>query len=454
MSSAPGSRFDGHYREMPPPDVAALYERIPREERKNALGDLLLRWDITYAPGQPIPVSFLPRVLPRSYLPTIEASGRVLTELLFSALYDDAFRNGPLRQPGLNAALEACGIYEHIPTRVVGGARYDFAIQGPLVPDNPPRILEVNNLDYAGGGWIPSCHRALLEVVPELHALVENVEQPRIVGRHMARIGGRILQVTADDPDSATDYTLFRRDVRDMAGVEITGIEDIEFAEEVRTGRIHFTPKGVLRGGERYDAIYFRTMGTVEEMEEYGDVVRRILASGVPTYDGFAQLLMENKGLWRHLRDASPRLLGPERDALAGRILVPTEYTTPALLDEIRRDPKCHVLKRADGHLGRTIYVGEEALAVLDQVTDPREWCVQERIRLNTMRTDPSTSGPVDSIIDLGVYVVFEWDASRTGLDRLVHFEIAGLLTRSSPDNPKVNVALGGCVVPVFVARA
>ena len=100
-------------------------------------------------------------------------------------------------------------------------------------------------------------------------------------------------------------------------------------------------------------------------------------------------------------------------------------------------------------HLGATVEPG----AVLGHVTDPRDWCIQNRIELNTMRTDPTTSGPVDSIIDLGVYIVFEWDPSRLGADRLVHFEVAGLLTRSSPDNPKVNVALGGCVVPVFVSK-
>ncbi len=454
MRPASASNFVDHHRETPSAELSELYARLPYDERKKALGEVLLRWDITYAENQPIPVSFLPRVIPRPYFATIEASGRVLTELLFSSLYDEEFRKGPLRQPGLNAALEACEIYEHLPSRIVGGARFDFAVEGPLVPDNPPRILEVNDLDYAGGGWIPACHRALLSVVPELGSFAGNLEAPIAVGRNMARLGNRILQVTADGPDSATDYTLFRNDIRDMTGVEIAGIEDLQFADEARNGKIHFTPRGVIRGSESYDAMYFRTMGTVEEMEEYADVVRRIIASGVPMYDSFAQLLLENKGLWRHLRDASPRLLDPARDALVRKILVPTEYTTTALLDEIRRDPRRHVLKRADGHMGRTIYVGEEALPVLDQVTDCREWCVQDRIKLNTMRTDPSTGGPVDSIIDLGVYVVFEWDESRVGLDRLVHFEVAGLLTRSSPDNPKVNVALGGCVVPVFVARA
>lgn len=454
MPSTAAARFDHHHRETPPPELEAIYARLPYDERKKTLSDILVKWDITYAPDQPIPVSFLPRILPRAYFRTIEETGRALTRLLFSALYDPTFRNGPLRKPGLNAALEACGVFDRLPARIVGGARYDFAVQGPLVPDNPPRILEVNDLDYAGGGWIPACHRALLDAVPEIRSIAVNLEQPRSVGRHMARIGKRILQVTADGPDSATDYTLFRRDVRDMTGVEIVGIEDLVFAEEARDGRIHFTPKGVLRGQEHFDAVYFRTMGTVEEMEEYADIVKRMIAANLPTYDGFAQLLMENKGLWRHLHDDLDRLVDRESATLLRKVLVPTQYTTPSLLEEIRHAPERYVLKRADGHMGRTVYVGEEALAALGHVTDPRDWCVQERIELNTMRTDPTTGGPVDSIIDLGVYVVFEWDESRVGLDRLVHFEVAGLLTRSSPDNPKVNVALGGCVVPVFVAKA
>ncbi|MEK7867254.1 MAG: hypothetical protein AAB434_11270 [Planctomycetota bacterium] len=454
MPSAPASKFDHHHRETPSPELAAIYARLPYDERKKALADLLLRLDITYAPDQLIPVSFLPRVLPRPYFATIEASGRALTQVLFSALYDAEFRNGPLRKPGLNAALEAIGVFDRLPARIVGGARYDFAIEGPLTPDNPPRILEVNDLDYAGAGWISTSHRALMQVVPEIASVAVNIEQPRVVGHHMARLGKRILQVTADGPDSATDYTLFRKDVREMTGVEITGIEDLVFAEEAREGRIHFTPKGVSRGTEMYDALYFRTMGTVEEMEEYHDVVKRIVASGVPTYDGFAQLLMENKGLWSHLHDACDRLVDRQTAALLRKVLVPTQYMTPTLLEEVRHAPERYVLKRADGHMGRTVYVGEEALAVLGHVTSPPEWCVQQRIELNTMRTDPTTSGPVESIIDLGVYVVFEWDESKAGADRLVRFEVAGLLTRSSPDNPKVNVALGGCVVPVFVAKS
>ncbi|GEM_PF-4194620 len=460
MPSTPATRFDHHHRETPSPELEAIYAGLPYDQRKKALADLLVRMDITYAPDQLIPVSFLPRVLPLSYFRTIEASCRALTQLLFSALYDAEFRNGPLRKPGLNTALEACGVFDRLPARIVGGARYDFAVEGPLLPDNPPRILEVNDLDYAGGGWIPACHRALFEVVPELGAIATNLEQPRVVGKNMSRIGQRILQVTADGPDSATDYTILRKDVRDMTGVEITGIEDLVFADEARDGRIHFTPRGVIRGQEHFDAIYFRTMGTVEEMDEYADVVKRMVASGVPMYDGFAQLLMENKGLWSHLHDDCGRLVDRETAALLRKVLVPTQYMTKSLLEEVRHAPERYVLKRADGHMGRTVYVGEEALAVLGHVTDPREWCVQQRIELNTMRTDPTTSGPIDSIIDLGVYVVFEWDQqagpagqSRAGADRLVHFEVAGLLTRSSPDNPKVNVALGGCVVPVFVSK-
>lgn len=436
-----------------PDEVRALYDRIPYVERKRALVDRLAELDITYAPGQPIPVSFVPRILPRTYFRAVEACSRALTELQFAALWDDGFRNGPLRQPGVNTLLEACGAFDMLPTRIVGGARYDFAVEGPLVPDNPPRILELNNIDYAGGGWIPNSHRALWQAVPELAAQVDNVEQIPTVGRNLSRIGRRFLQVTGDAPDSATDYTLFRQDLRDMTGVEVVGVEDTVFADDAREGQIHFTPQGLLRGEERFDALYFRTMGTRREVDDFGDVIKRIIASRVPTYDSFAQLLLENKGLWRHLVEWSDRLVDAPKAALLRKMMLPTEYLTKPLLEEVRRAPHDRVLKRADGHLGKTVYVGEEMLPILDTIEDPREWCLQSRVRLNTLATDPSTAGPMTSIVDLGVYVTFEWDPSRKGADRLVHFDVAGLLTRSSPDNPKVNVALGGCVVPVFVAR-
>lgn len=448
------SPFESHHREALPDEVRALFGRIPYAERKRVLTDRLTELDITYAPEQPIPVSFLPRILPREYFRTVEACSRALTELQFAALWDDGFRNGPLRQPGVNAALEACGAFDLLPTRIVGGARYDFAVEGPLVPDNPPRILELNNIDYAGGGWIPNSHRALWQAVPELAEHAEDLEQVHAVGRNLLRIGKRFLQVTGDAPDSATDYTLFRQDLRDMAGIEVVGVEDTVFADEAREGRVHFTPQGVVRNGERFDAIYFRTMGTRREVDDFGDVIKRIVSSRVPTYDSFAQLLLENKGLWRHLVEWSDRLVDAPKAALLRRMMLPTEYLTKPLMEAIRRDPRERVLKKADGHLGKTVYVGEELLPILDTIEDPREWCVQSRVRLNTLATDPSTAGPMTSIVDLGVYVTFEWDPSRKGADRLVHFEVAGLLTRSSPDNPKVNVALGGCVVPVFVAKA
>ena len=78
---------------------------------------------------------------------------------------------------------------------------------------------------------------------------------------------------------------------------------------------------------------------------------------------------------------------------------------------------------------------------------------MQKRLKLNTLDVDPVPSGPRRGIVDLAVYVCFDYDSTRPVSNRLRDFYIASLFTRCSGDKLKVNVAQGGCVVPVFVAR-
>ncbi len=84
---------------------------------------------------------------------------------------------------------------------------------------------------------------------------------------------------------------------------------------------------------------------------------------------------------------------------------------------------------------------------------DRTDWCLQRRIRLNTIDVDPVPNGPRKGISDLAVYVCFDYDPTRLVNKRLRDFYIASLFTRCSGDNLRVNVSRGGCVVPVYVSK-
>lgn len=446
--------FEDHFHEGCPSAVSEVYGSIDYERAKSGFLELLERHDVRYDQGMDVmPTSFVPRIIPARYLRVIHQVARAITQAQLNLLFHSELSD-LLNLPGLNRLLmKNMKIMNKKPTRIVGSARYDFAVEGELTETNPPQLLELNNLDYGGGGWVPTTEQILLRSVPGIANSIRKFDLATLIAHNFSKLGKRVLMIVAGE-ETHSDYVLFAQGVKNY-GLDIKLVNDVVFQRKLQDGKVLLSQKGVVYCGEKYDFIYLRTFSINAEVIEFSDVVSELIASRVPMYDSFHALLLENKGLLGLLnRDVLTRIT-TDVDLLE-RVIPQTQTLTQGMINDLCLDGTRHsyVLKKKDGHMGEYVLFGDE---IVDQITlpdfDRSEWCLQKRIKLNTLDVDPVPNGPKSGIVDLAIYVCFDYDSTRQVNNRLRDFYIASLFTRCSGDNPRVNIAQGGCVVPVFVAR-
>ena len=63
--------------------------------------------------------------------------------------------------------IQHLDVLEHRRRRIVGSLRYDFALQGPPVRGNPPKLMEVNEIGFDGTGRSSHIQARLLKLFPE-----------------------------------------------------------------------------------------------------------------------------------------------------------------------------------------------------------------------------------------------------------------------------------------------
>ena len=448
--------FEDHFHEASPSFLSEVYEATDYERSRSGFLEVLDRNNVRYEQGMGVmPTSFIPRIIPASYLRVVHQVARALTKAQLNLLFHSELSD-LLNLPGLNRLLiENLKIMDKTPARIVGGARYDFAIEGELTENNPPQLLEINNLDYGGIGWVPFTNRALLHSVPGLRDHVKNIDLDLLIAHNFSKLGKRVLMIVAGE-ETHSDYQIFAQGVRNY-GLDIKLVNDTVFQRKLQDGKVSLSPKGVVYCGEKYDFIYLRTFSINAEVLEFSDAISELIASRVPMYDSFHALLLENKGLLGLLnRDLLTRIASPEDAELLEKAIPQTRTLTQGMIDDLCLDGtrNNYVLKKKDGHMGEYVLFGDE---IVSQITlpgfDRSDWCLQKRLKLNTLDVDPVPSGPRRGIVDLAVYVCFDYDSTRPVSNRLRDFYIASLFTRCSGDKLKVNVAQGGCVVPVFVLR-
>ncbi len=317
------------------------------------------------------------------------------------------------------------GLMQSLPVRqqvISGNARFDF-----LETVDGPRLVELN---FLGVGTTSRPHQAaaaLLDCLPALgerHGVLRPTDAFR---RQLARRGCTTLALLTKDNDR--EYVTPWLD-RLLIQQELAPV-DVVIVPRAEWGGFTATDKGLAFHGRRIDAIYPRELTWRPSIEEGIDLCRFFLDTGVPCFDHWGLVLVEDKDL-RFLVERDPGLA-----AAMPRTWSLGEEPSGTVPERI-------VLKRRHDHGGEGVFVGPAALP-----TENREqWLVQERVTMNRLPVRSLLGFEGEVAYDVATHVSFDFDmASR----ELLHCEVSGYLARYAPAGDVVNISLGGGVIPVLV---
>lgn len=310
-------------------------------------------------------------------------------------------------------------------TMISGNARFDF-----LETASGPRLVELN---FLGVGTTARPHQvasALLDCVPALADRYGVLRPTAAFRRQLERQGCKTLALLTKDNDREyvtpwLDRLLIQEE---LAPIEVLIVPRAEW-DGFQAGS-----DGLAFRGRAIDAIYPRELTWRPSIEEGIELCRFFLDSGVPCFDHWGLVLVEDKDL-RFLTDRDPSLAA----------VVPRTWS----LGEQPADlaPERAVLKRRHDHGGEGVFVGPAAFPTEKH----EEWLVQERVTMNRLPVRSLAGFDGVAAHDVATHVCFDYDLARR---ELVHCEVSGYLARYAPAGDVVNISLGGGVIPVLVEGA
>lgn len=400
--------------------------------------------------------SIYPRILPGSYLPVIKKSAFEITEMVMKLMtlkeseIKSIFPNGPIRDFLVNE-LE---VIKYRPKRLVGSMRFDMAIVGRPSSNNPPKLLEINEIGFDGLARMPFIHQTLFKLMPELQKKYFVLDTSKAEINNMRRLAKSGLARIQTDCYNWDEECLLRRARVDNYDLRLVTPKQYGFKNfekdypYLNHWNINIDSKGKLEmgGGWRPEAFMMSFALTLEDYKKSIDLYRTLIRRMTPHYGPFVTGLFASKSILMILGDKSLRrkLLGSEKK-LENTILGASMLydMAPMALD----NPEKFVIKHVDGFGGEQVFMDNELVKTIKKTPKNKfnEWVLQERIDLNTLMIDGILSNSRKAICDLGVFVQYDWENSRFN-----HFEVGGFLSRATDKSLKVNISSGGAQVGVM----
>lgn len=447
--------IQGSHHESPPPSIA----RCLREsaDLKVDLWNAFVDSGLTGICDDDC--SVIPRILPAAYLPVIRGACRDLMLCLMRllSLPDRELMAILPPTPITDYLIRELGLFKHRPRRLTGSLRFDMAIVGKPTPDNPPKLLEVNEIGFDGTGRSSFIQQTLLRIVPGLREKIFCLDTAASETRNMRRLGGRLARFQYDSYNWEDELII--RNAR-SAGVEVqlsspaplrTAVE--EGLPLLRRQPVSFRDGRLLVGHERWrpDAFQFSYSFELKDYEEAPTFFRNLIASKTPHYSPFFTSLIATKTILAVLSDRTlvKKLVGTAAARRLSRSILPA-FLLAGHEEEVARRAPHLVIKHADGMGGERDFIGSEMRRMLGRIPrrERRHWAVQERIVLNTIRVHGILSSPRRVIADLGAYMHYDWNGRA-----FTRLAAGGFITRATNRSLKVNVSGGGIQVPVMFAR-
>jgi hypothetical protein len=450
--------FRHHFHESLSRDIARLFA-------KRDVGDLKIDLWNSFVDSGLLEInehdcSAIPRILPLSYLPTIRRTCFHITEFLMKLLSLDAAAVKSIvpKTPINEYLINELGVLKYKQKRITGTLRYDMAIEGPVDPSNPPKLLEINEIGFDGVGRSSYIQETILRLFPELKKRVVCLDTALSEVKNMRRLGKRFVRFQYDS------YTWEEEVIRmKAAGIGL----DMRFVSPrvmrttvdedctlLKRADVRLKGKRIYIGDDRVapDAFQVAYSFELNDYKEAPDLFRMLIRSDTFQYSPFLTgivapktilVVLSNKGLRREI-------LGRKGAAALGDAILPARLLGDEPESVKRESSRC-VLKRGDGMGGEHVFIGRRMLPRIRRIParERNEWVVQKRVDLNTIDADGFLSRRRRVVADLSAYIQYDWNGSR-----FTNFSVGGFITRATNRGLKVNVSGGGIQVPVMFDRS
>ncbi len=404
--------------------------------------------------------SVIPRILPLSYLPGVQTACCGITTFLMRVL------SLPPRElkaivpatPVTDCLIHELEVLKHHPGRLTGSFRFDMALSGALTPDNPPKLMEVNEIGFDGTGRSSYIQEAILKLIPELRGRVICFDTAASEVKNMRRLGKKLIRFQYDSYN--WEEEVISQKAKEI-GLHIRMVSPTIFKiKKMDKDYMKLERRSVLfKNGRLYldnektapDAFFISYSFTLKDLKEAPEFFRNLVRSKTPQYSPFVTGLIAPKTVLALLADKEfrKRIIPEyaskiERSILSAKLLSGNQ-------DEAKRRKEELVLKHGDSISGGKVYVGRSMDKIIKRIPrrERSEWVIQDRVLLNTVDVDGFLSRPKKVITDFGVYIHYDWNGKR-----FTNFAVGGFITRASSRSLKVNMSGGGIMIPIMFDRS
>jgi len=449
-------QFKNHYHEKSPRHIETFKKsRQDVTNHKNSLWNAFADSGLSDILDQDC--SIYPRVLPGSYLPVINKTARDITEMIMKLItLPEAevlaiFPAGPVR----DFLLKELKVIKNRPDRLVGSLRFDMAIVGKPAANNPPKLLEINEIGFDGLARMPFIHDTLFDLMPELKKKYFSLDTSTAEIRNMQRLGKGLARFQTDCYNWDEECLLRRADQLKYDLRLITpasyGLDvDTEIYPLLKEEKIQIKDGKIKVGKNWYPESFMMSFAlTIEDYIKGQNFYSKLVREQVPHYGPFVTGLFASKSILAILADPLLRrkMLGSS-NRLQNSIL-PAQLL-PDVREEALANPDKYVIKFADAFGGEHVFMDDELIKTIKKIPAHKrhEWVIQQRVNLNTIDIDGILSHPKKAISDLGVFVQYDWSNGKFN-----HFEVGGFLSRATNTSLKVNISSGGSQVGVMFTK-
>jgi hypothetical protein len=401
--------------------------------------------------------SIYPRVLPGNYLPIINKTAKDITEMILKLIslpekeVEAIFPKGPVR----DFLLKELKVIKYRPDRLVGSLRFDMAIVGEPTVNNPPKLLEINEIGFDGLARMPFIHDTLYSLMPDLKKKYFSLDTSAAEIKNMKRLGKSLARFQTDCYNWDEECLLRRAKEKNYDLRLITpenynlDVDTIDYPF-LREEKIQIKDGKIKVGKDWYPESYMVSFAlTIQDYIESKNFYSKLVREQVPHYGPFITGLFASKSILAILADPALRrkMLGSEQ-RLQHSIL-PAQILSE-VKSEVLLNPESFVMKYVDGFGGEQVFMDTELVKTIKKIPTQKmhEWIIQQRVNLNTISIDGFLSHPKKAISDLGVFVQYDWSNGKFN-----HFEVGGFLSRATNTSLKVNISSGGSQVGVMFTK-
>jgi hypothetical protein len=450
-------KFIGYHHEKPSRDIANKLSAYNNTDQKTKIWNAFIDSELSGVTDDDF--SILPRILPESYWPTLKRSAYLVTKfaLRLLSLPEKEIRAILPKGPICDHLLNELEVLRYRDGRITGSMRFDMALVGPLDPQHPPQLLEINELGFDGLARSSFFQKTMLQQMPNLKGRLRMLDAAAAEVRNMQRLGNKIARIQYDSYNWDEEYLL--RTAQQL-GAEIRLICPAQFGLEVDKQDFPQLEKKIMRvvnnrivvGKDwRPDAVNMSFAYSLDDYLEGHALYRRMMRAKTPQYGSFLSGLVAGKTILVLMDDPSLRkkLLGSSK-AMNG-IILPAHLLSDPIAPKLLEHPHDWVIKHTDGCGGEQVFMNRELERRVRRIpkSQRHEWVLQKKTELNLIDVNGLLSRPKRGISDLGVFVQYDW-----AKDRFLHFELGGLMVRATNRSLKVNVSGGGIQVPVLIDRS